>query len=74
MNKYLQEAAEKIKKVRLALGMTQDEFSDSFNRRVPREIKINRVLLSKYERACLRMPVDKYLKAIAMNPPDNPLG
>lgn len=73
MNKHLITVGEHTKKVRLALGLTQKEFSREFNKKHPRDLKINRVLMSKYERGKVTMPADKYLKIIAMNPIDNPL-
>jgi len=72
-NKYLVQVGQHVKKIREALGLSQEELATVFNRRAPRDLKVTRMDVSKYERATVRMPADKYLKLRAMNPPDNSL-
>jgi len=72
-NKYLVQVGQHVKKIRLALGLSQEELAVAFNRKAPRGLTVTRMDVSKYERATVKMPADKYLKLRSMNPPSNPL-
>lgn len=74
-NKFMVKAGQNVRKIRKALGDTQDQFAKRFNKAAPRsaDLRVNRILVSKHERAGVKMPVDKYLKYLSLNPADNPL-
>lgn len=68
-NKFMLLAAKHVKGVRNALALTQAEMATRVNKAAPKNIKVTRMDLSKYERAQVKMPVDKYLKIMSLNPP-----
>jgi transcriptional regulator with XRE-family HTH domain len=75
MNKLMKEVGVQVKKIRHQLGLTQAEMAKLYNKTHPRspDLKVTRVLISKYERADVKMPADKFLKFLAMTPPDSSL-
>ena len=74
-NKFMQQAGGHIIKVRRCMGLTQEQFAKLMNRTAPRsaDMKGTRGLISKHERSDVKIPVDKYLKYISLNPDGNPL-
>jgi transcriptional regulator with XRE-family HTH domain len=74
-NKFMIKAGQHVFKVRKALGLTQEDFAKLVNKTHPRspDLKVTRMLVSKHERADVKMPTDKYLKYLSLNPADNPL-
>ena len=68
------EIAREIRSVRKGTGLTQDAFVRIYNKRAPRELKLTRNLLTKYELGIVTPPATKYKKILqvaqTLTPPE----
>lgn len=62
MNIIRKRIGKEIRKIRKSLELTQAEFVDLFNKRLPRDITMRLADISRYELSSVRIPAEKLEK------------